>query len=225
MQPLELLRAIPAFEKLSDQELRHLAANLGTQHVSRGAMIFHQGTPGTTLYIIVRGQVRIFTINEQGRELSVSIFREGNFFGELALLDGLPRSASARAIRSTTLLTLDREAFRRTIEANPQIAVTLLEELAARLRLATIAVEQLAGVPATQRVLRRLSELADQYGVADGDEIRIDLPLTQDDLASLAGATRETVNRVLSSLRDDGLIRIERSQVWVRNQAALELRV
>lgn len=217
MNNLNLLRSVPIFARLETDQLRLLSASLGTCTYARGATIFHQGSSGDVLHLIVRGQVRIYTTSQLGQELSVKIFRDGDFFGELALLDGQPRSASAVAMRPTTTLTLHRDAFRQAIGTMPDIAVTVLEELSARLRHTNIYIEYLASQSAPQRVVRTLLDLADQHGVSERGATRIDLHLTQDDLASLAGTTRETVNRVLSGLRDQGLIQVERGRLSMLN--------
>ncbi len=115
----------------------------------------------------------------------------------------------------TTTLTLHRAAFLHTINACPPIAASVLEVMVVRLRQSNVVAEQLASLSASQRVVRQLLDLAARYGIADGGVIRIDLHLTQDDLASLSGTTRETVNRVLAHLRDQGLIRVERARVSV----------
>jgi len=226
MANLELLRNVPIFARLTDDQLRLIGASLGTRACGRGETIFHQGSDGDVLYLIVHGQVRIYTISQLGQELSVRVFRDGDFFGELALLDGQPRSASAEAMRPTTTLTLHRHAFREAVRTMPDIAVQVLEELSARLRGTNTYIEHLASHSAPQRVVRTLLDLADQHGVGEqGGTTRIDLYLTQDDLASLAGTTRETVNRVLSGLREQGLIQIERARVSVLNLPQLEARL
>lgn len=217
MDNVELLRGVTLFARLTPTHLRLLGSSLSRRSYARGETIFHQGSDGDLLYLIVRGQVRIFTVSQLGQELSVKVFRDGDFFGELALLDGLPRSASAQAMRATTALTLHRHAFREAICGDPAIALAVLEELSARLRRTNIYAEHLAGQSAPQRVVRTLLDLADQHGVAEEGATRIDLELTQDDLASLAGTTRETVNRVLGGLRDQGLIQVERARVSVLN--------
>lgn len=222
MQPMQRLRSVPIFQRLHDEHLRFLGAKLGQHHYARSATIFHQGDVGDELHLIVAGQVRIYTISELGQELSVRIFAEGAFFGELALLDGRPRSATAEAMRPTTTLTLHRSAFLQAIEAFPGIAISVLEELSGRLRATNTYVEHLATHSAAQRVVRTLIELADQHGIVERDATRINLHLTQNDLASLVGTTRETVNRVLSGLREQGLVRIERAQLSVINLPALE---
>lgn len=217
-----LLRSVPIFARLDDEHLRLLGDSLGMQTFERGETIFHQGSVGNVLYLIVAGQVRIYTVSQLGQELSVMIYCDGDFFGELSLLDGEPRSASAVAMRRTSALTLHRDAFLRAIRSVPEIAVTVLAELSARLRHSNTYIEHLAGHSAPQRVVRTLLDLAEQHGVSEAGTMRIDLHLTQDDIASLAGTTRETVNRVLSGLRDQGLIRIERARVSVLNLPQLE---
>jgi CRP/FNR family cyclic AMP-dependent transcriptional regulator len=222
MNKLELLKRVTAFSRLTDDQLALLARSIGSQTFQRDETIFHQGSIGSTLYIIVSGQVRIYTTSEDGQELTVAIFRDGDFFGEMALLDGQPRAASAEAMCRTTTLTLHRAAFLHTINACPPIAASVLEVMVARLRQSNIVAEQLANLSASQRVVRQLLDLAARYGIADGGVIRIDLHLTQDDLASLSGTTRETVNRVLANLRDQGLIRVERARVSVLDLNQLE---
>lgn len=223
MENLELLRNVPILSRLTDPQLRLLGTSLGSHRFERGTTVFHQGSEGDLLYLIVQGQVRIYTISQLGQELSVKICRDGDFFGELSLLDGQPRSASAVAMRSTTTLTLHRQAFREAIRTMPDIAVTVLEELSARLRRTNTYIEHLASHSAPQRVVRTLLDLAEQHGIGEPDGARrINLHLTQDDIASLAGTTRETVNRVLSGLRGQGLIQIERARVSVLNLPQLE---
>ncbi|PDW03324.1 Crp/Fnr family transcriptional regulator [Candidatus Viridilinea mediisalina] len=223
MEKSELLRNVPIFARLNPNQLNLLEASLGTCSFARGETIFAQGREGDLLYLIVDGQVRIFTVSQLGQEISVKIFRTGDFFGELALLDGQPRSASAQAMCATHTLTLHRQAFHEAIQSMPAIAVLVLEELSNRLRRTNTYIEHLASYSAPQRIVRTLIDLADQHGVSeDGVMARINLHLTQDDLASLAGTSRETVNRVLASLREQGLIQIERARVSVLNLPRLE---
>lgn len=223
MENSDLLRNVPIFARLNPSQLSLLAASLGACSFTRGETVFAQGIEGDLLYLIVCGQVRIFTVSQLGQEISVKIFRDGDFFGELALLDGQPRSASAQAMCATRTLTLHRQAFHEAIQSMPAIAVLVLEELSNRLRRTNTYIEHLASYSAPQRIVRTLIDLADQHGVCeDGVTARINLHLTQDDLASLAGTTRETVNRVLASLREQGLIQIERARVSVLNLPRLE---
>jgi CRP/FNR family transcriptional regulator, cyclic AMP receptor protein len=222
MHMIEQLRRIPIFADLTETHRAALAANVISRVYPRGVTIFSQGSAGEELFLIARGQVRIYTVSETGHELSVTILCEGDFFGELALLDGGPRSASAVTMQTTSVLIIGRQTFLSTVRSSPELAVAILETLGSRLRLSTLNAEHLAVNAAPQRVVRQLVELADRYGVPEGAGVRIDVRLTQDDLASLSGTTRETVNRVLASLRDQGLIRVARARVSVLDLRQLQ---
>lgn len=224
MHSIDRLACIPCFSNLDTAHLQVLARSLGAQSFERGEAIFHQGSPGNVLYIIVTGQVRIYTISEAGQELSVTIFRAGDFFGELALLDGQPRSASAVAMGRTSALLLHRSAFLHAVHDYPPIAVAILEAMAQRLRQSTSHADLLGTSSAIQRVARQILALASRYGQREGDVTHIDLRLTQDDLASLVGTTRETANRALANLRDQGLIQMARARVSVLDTRGLELK-
>lgn len=222
MDKRKLLKQVTAFGLLSDDQLGLLARSVGVQAFQRAEPIFHQGSIGSTLFIIVAGQVRIYTTSEAGQELTITLLREGDFFGEMALLDGQPRAASAEAMCKTLTLTLHRSAFLHTISACPPIAASVLEVMALRLRQSNTVAEQLANLSAAQRVVLQLRGLVARYGIADDGALRIDLHLTQDDLASLSDTTRETVNRVLAHLREQGVIRVERARISILDLAQLE---
>jgi CRP/FNR family cyclic AMP-dependent transcriptional regulator len=234
-----LLRNVAYFTGLSDQELELLGDSLGRRTFNKGMILFHEGSPGETLYIIESGQVRIFLLSESGQEISVNIFGPGDAFGELSLLDGLPRSTGALAMERTVTLTLHREDFLRHLEATPRMARSILDVLSRRLRYTTTYAESLALLDVYGRVAAKLLELADRYGVqeerADGqhavdrpgrsDETQpteIDLHMTQAELASLVGATRESVNKVLGTLRDQQLIDIRGQRMAILDRRGLE---
>ncbi len=217
-----LLKRVPMFTDLDEGHLALLAANMGEQRFSRGATIFLEGSVGDALYFIIEGQVRIFITTATGQEISMSVFRQGDFFGELSLLDAQPRSASATVMQETRVLTLCRTAFLAILHDCPDMAVAVLAALSGRLRQSNHYTEYLISHSAPQRVVRRLLDMAEQHGMTTGDCQRIDLHLTQDDLASLSGTTRETVNRVLAGLREQGLIEIERARLSVLNLEQLE---
>lgn len=222
MNTLKLLHYIPIFARLSDAQLALLAERLATQRFARGDTIVHQDEPGSVLYIIVLGQVRVYRVADAGQEVSVAILRAGDFFGELALLDGEARSASVAAMLPTTTLVLNREAFQQSVHRHPEIALAVLETIASRFRGITRHAEQLASTAAPRRVLLRLIDLAASCGEPAENAQGVSLHLTQDDLASLCGTTRETVNRVLAGLREQGLIRVERARVAIADLDGLQ---
>jgi CRP/FNR family transcriptional regulator, cyclic AMP receptor protein len=218
---LALLRTIAIFDHLSAAQAALLAAELHVCSFSRRETIFRQGDPGNMLYLIARGQVRIYHPGARGCELSVAILRAGEFFGELALLDDQPRSASAEAMCPTTTLTLTRYTFHQLLRACVPVAEALVMELVHRMRTSTTYAAYLANPSAQQRVGWLVLDLAQRYGVPSADGIRIALDLTQDDLASMIGVTRETINRALMQLRDQQLLRLVDRQLVVPDCARL----
>jgi CRP/FNR family transcriptional regulator/CRP/FNR family cyclic AMP-dependent transcriptional regulator len=222
MSRVDLLKNVSFFAALSEPELDSLARCLARRTFGRGVIIFHKDSPGRTLYIIESGKVRIFVLSESGREISVNIYGPGDVFGELALLDGRPRSAGAMVVERATVLTLHRDDFLWHLEKYPRMARSIIEILSARIRYTTIYAQSLAFLDVYGRVAGKLLELADRYGVERAEAIEIDLPLTQSELASWVAATREHVNRVLGAFRDQGLITIERQRIVVLDRPKLE---
>jgi CRP/FNR family transcriptional regulator/CRP/FNR family cyclic AMP-dependent transcriptional regulator len=219
-----MLRNVPLFAGLVDQELEVLADSLGKRTFARGMVIFHKGSPGQTLYIIESGKVRIFILSESGQEMSVNVYGPGDVFGELALLDGLPRSAGAVAMEKTVTLTLHRDDFLRHLQACPQMARSIMEVLSTRVRYTTDYAESLSFLDVYGRVAAKLLELADRYGV-EKEGIEIELRLTQAELASWVVASRESVNKVLGTFRDHGLIEVEGQRITIRDRRGLERRI
>jgi CRP/FNR family cyclic AMP-dependent transcriptional regulator len=224
MSKVTLLRNVPFFAGLSDQELEVLSESLGKRTFGKGMIIFHKSSPGQTLYIIESGKVRIFILSESGQEISVNIYGPGDVFGELALLDGLPRSAGAVAMEKTVTFTLHRDDFLRHLEAHPRMARSIMEVLSTRVRYTTDYAESLAFLDVYGRVAAKLLELADRYGVQK-EGIEIELRLTQAELASWVGASRESVNKVLGTFRDYGLIEIEGQKVTILDRPGLKRRI
>jgi CRP/FNR family transcriptional regulator/CRP/FNR family cyclic AMP-dependent transcriptional regulator len=218
---MAMLQGLPLFSRLAERELKVLAGRLRKRTFAKGMIIFHKGSLARSLYIIESGQVRIFLVDESGHEISLNIYGPGKLFGELALLDGLPRSAGAVVMDRTVVYSLYREDLLHCLEASPRLAESIIQELAARLRYTTTCFEQLAFLDVHGRVAARLLELADRYG-APSDGAVIELQLTQTELASWVVARRESVNKVLGAFRDDGLIQIEELRIRILDRPGLE---
>ena len=221
MSKVAILRRVPLFAGLSDQELETLAGSLGRRTFAKGMIIFHKGGLGRSLYIIESGQVRIFSLSETGQEISINIYGPGELFGELAILDGLPRSAGAMAMERTVTLTLYRDDFLRCLETCPRMVKDIVAVLSRRLRYTTAYAETLAFLDVYGRVAAKLLELADRYGVAKAGAEQIELHLTQAELASWVVASRESVNKVLGTFRDQGLIQLEGQTITILDREAL----
>lgn len=223
MSGMSSLRQSSLFAGLSDSELADVAARLVTRSFGRGVFIFHKDSPGQTLYIIQSGRVRIFILSESGQEISLNVYGAGEVIGELGFLDGQPRSASAVTLEPTVTLALRREDFFQRLEDQPRLAMRLLEVMAARLRYATAYAEGLAFLDVNGRVAMRLLELGDRFGVQSprGAGLELDLGLTQAELASWVASSRETVNKVLSTFRDQGLIELVGQRITILDRLGL----
>jgi CRP/FNR family transcriptional regulator len=215
MEEITLLKQIPLFANMTDDQLQSLAGAMGRRSYDRGQVILRQGDEGHSLFVVISGRVRIYTLSPEGYELSVWICDEGAFFGEMALLTGEPRSASAEAMQSTEVLVLQRQAFRDFLLSNPQAAVHTIEMLSRRLRHTTESLEALVSLNTVERVSRQLLALLERYGGEQEKGLLIDLDLSQEAIASLVGTTREGANRALSSLRSEGILQVDRSRIRV----------
>jgi CRP/FNR family cyclic AMP-dependent transcriptional regulator len=220
--PTEALSTMPLFRGLGDDALESIARGLRVRRFRRGEVIFHLGDPGDALFIVTSGAVKITLPSETGDEAILATLRPGDFFGELALLDGAPRSATAAALERTETLVLPRQRFRELIATEPVIRDALLSSLAAELRRLTLHVEELHFLDIAGRLAARLRRLADEQGARQSDgTIRLNAPLTQSDLASMVGCTRQSVNKLLGMFADDGLVRLERDAIVILDQERL----
>lgn len=226
MNLINFLQEIPLFQALSEQQLHSISQDVQTRKFGQGDIIFREGDPGQVLYLVQSGQVRIYVNGLDGSETSVILFgRPGDMFGELAVIDGLPRSATAVALDKTVLCTISRESFRQHMQRFPQLALNFMKELTHRVRYNTRQMDSLASLPVSQRLARKLLELAQDYGRIEAGNVIIDMTLTQANLASLIGATRESTNKCLGDFRERQLIWFEHGCITVLDAAALRAEV
>jgi CRP-like cAMP-binding protein len=224
MSTMAMLRSLPFFSGLTPQELESLARHLRKRTFGKGMIIFHKGSLGRSLYIIESGRVRIFLLDEAGQEISLNIYGPGQVFGELALLDDLPRSAGAVVMERAAVYALDRRDLLHCLETCPRLAENIIRELAGRLRYTTACLEQLAFLDVHGRVAAKILELADRFS-PDGTASWIDLQLTQTELATWVVARRESVNKVLAAFREQGLIQVDGQRITVLDRPGLESRI
>lgn len=212
----EYLGANPLFACLSPDERRTLAQRMRVKHYARDEVVFHREDPAGHLYVIVAGTVKIALPDENGREVVVAIERGGDAFGELALFDDSPRSATVTALAETEMLLLARRDFLGVLENNPQAMSRMLGLLAQMVRRSSARVEDLVFLDLPGRVAKCLLDLSEVAGE------RHEIELTQEDLASFVGATRVSVNRVLSDLEKRGAIAIGRRHITVKDVDLLQ---
>lgn len=222
MNLIPFLKQTTLYQNMTDVQLKQVSQDMVTRRYIQGAIIFNEGDPGEVLYMIQTGQVRIFIHGLDGTENSVILFgRPGDIFGELAVIDGLPRSATAVALDDTTLLTINREAFRQYMRHMPQLAYNFMQELTRRVRYNTQQMNSLTSLPVSQRLARQLVELAQDYGRVTPQGVTIHIPLTQQHLASLIGATRESINKNLRDFRQRNWILITHGRITILDPDAL----
>jgi len=219
-----LLEGVPFLAVLPPEEREELAACLARRQLQKGDIIFQRDDPGQSLFIVERGAVRIYVPSSQGMDLTLAVLGPGDFFGDLSLLDGRSRSASAIASEQASLLVLDRADFLGFIGAHPQAAMAVLMVVAQRLREADEKASDLAFLDVAGRLAKRLLDLAASHGISRADGILIDLSLTQEELANMIGVTRESVNRNLSEFRRLGLVVNQGRRLLIRDAAALRRR-
>jgi CRP/FNR family cyclic AMP-dependent transcriptional regulator len=212
----ETLAGIPFFSGLDSASLERVGAGMRMRRFRRGEVIFHQGDHGDALFIVMTGAIKIMLPSDTGDEAILATLRPGDVFGELALLDGAPRSATATTLEATETLILPRDQFRELLATEPAIRDALLAAIAGELRRLTNHVEELHFLDITGRLASRLARLAAESGTTLPDgSIRLRSPLTQGDLAAMIGCTRQSVNKLLGMFTDDGLIRLDRESIVV----------
>jgi CRP/FNR family transcriptional regulator, cyclic AMP receptor protein len=217
MTPRELLVRCPLFAELSPGEADKLAGFLRRRRYRAGEPVFREGDPGTALYVVESGEIKILLGGSEGKEVVLALLGPGEFFGELALLDGEPRSADAVASAASELLTLPRDDFLRYLREVPSVAVNMLASLSRRFRRTDRLVHDAAFSDVRTRVTRLLVELAETRGKSVQGGVVISARLTQGDLASMVGATRESINKCLRAYTAQGLLRHERGRLVLLN--------
>ena len=221
---LQSLQQCALFAHAGEDALRDLARSLRRRRFRRNEVIFHQGDPGDSLHIVATGAVKIVLPSAEGDEAIIATLRPGDFFGELALLDGASRSATAVALEASETLVLPRQVFIGLLDRDTRLRDALLSGVSLELRRLTGHVEELHFLDLAGRLAMRLTRLAREADPAAVGEVRLDWPYTQSDLASMIGGTRQSVNRLLSGLVDDGLVRIERDTLVVTDLPELARR-
>jgi CRP/FNR family cyclic AMP-dependent transcriptional regulator len=206
-----MLRSVPLFANLADDDLDLLAGDLRRRRYARGQIIFAAGDPGDNLYLVESGTVKLAFTSAEGREVILDLMGPTDFFGDMALLDGESRSADAIALEPSVLCLLGRDQFLRFLEHRPRAAIVLLAFLSGRLRRDARLLQDAAFLDVPARLARTILRLAKRG--ADG--VTRTPRLTQTDLAGITGTTRETLNKWLGFYEDEGLIRRERGSIAV----------
>lgn len=204
-----LLKELPIFKSLSDNYLSRIAGDFIVFQVKKGETVFYQSDSSTDLYIVLDGTVRASLLNHEGQELVLATFDKGDFFGEMSLLDGKPRSATIIAVEDSALGMLKREGFLSEVKNDPMIAIDLLSAVVQRLRMADGMIESLAFLDVSQRLMKLLLQTAKAEGEKDKSGFFKIKKLTHRDLAARTGASREAISKVIKVLAFRDVVREE----------------
>lgn len=210
----------PLFQALPLTAIEDLTQRVNVRRVTAGGTVVSQDEPGDAMFVIMSGRIKVGIFGENGREVTLSILRPGDAFGEMSLFDGESRSANCIAMEPTALLVLSREDLLRHIASHPRTSLNLLGEMARRLRRADDTIAQLALCDVNERLVRRLVSLAEEEGTESPDGILVRRRPTQQELANMIGSCRETISRAFNQLARDGMI-IPRGRALVVTRALL----
>lgn len=225
MEETSFLAGVPLFTSLNEAQLAELAGKLRARSYRAGEVIFHQEDPGVSLHIIKSGRVKITTTSPEGEEIVMAILDERDSFGEIALLDGKPRSANAVAMEATRTLTLDRGDFLDIMTRNPEMVGAVLAAVAAGWRRTSHLLEDAIFLDLPGRLAKRLLQLAEKHGIRTGTGIEIDLSLTQQDLAAAVGVSREALNKQLGLFQERGLVALAKKRITILRPDELKKQV
>ena len=215
------LARVPLFEQLSAPEIEQLAALTTRKRFPSGMAIFFQDDPADALYVVLSGSAKVFRTSEDGRDRILMILRRGDAFGELAMIEDLPRSATVQTLEETEMLAMSRKDFETFARAHPDLLWKLLQSMAERVRKIDEDVLDLSFKDVPYRVLRLLSQLVARHGESGPDGWRITMPLSVRELSSMVGANTETVRRLLDRYESDGLVRRQGANWVVPDRGAL----
>ncbi|HHW09072.1 MAG TPA: Crp/Fnr family transcriptional regulator [Firmicutes bacterium] len=215
MTKVEILRRVPLLTELPEDDLQLICNLASVQKYRRGDIIFFEEDPGDALHVVISGIVRIYRLADDGREKTLAYVTSGEFFGEMALLDGGARSAVAEALEPTETLVIYGSDFTGVLANHPRISLEIIKVLCRRLRQTNAQLMNIIFRDARNRVISSLLELATNYGSPSGSRTRIDLKLTHQEMANLVGTARETISRILAELQDEGLLHLDEKRMIV----------
>ena len=222
MVSAEFLTTVSIFSDLNPEQLRPLTSKLRRRQYQRGEVIFHQDDPADRMHIVVDGMVRISITSEDGREKDLALLRPGECFGEMAMFDGSNRSATATAADPSQTFALSRQDFMDFLEEHPEVVAKTTNMLTRRLRSVNQMLGDMAFLDVPTRMAKQLLELAETYSSGVEAHGTVEVPLGQDDLARLVGASRETISRALNNYRRLGILSTSHRRITITDRNALE---
>ena len=225
MKSHSILEHIPLLRVLNKPDLDDLSSSLRVQRLKKKQTLFRKGDEATALYIIKKGKVKIVLPSKVGEEVILTIFSQGDFLGEMSLIDQKPRSADAVAMEEAEVYVLNRKDFFSFLKKNENAMKCILSCLSERLRKTDDLLQDTSFLSVSGRLAKKLIELGREFGVKDKNAVRIGLRLTQQDIADLVGTTRESINKEIRALRETGLVSTEGDFIQLLNLERLKRRI
>ena len=217
MKNIELLKTVSLFWDLDKTELGYISDKMVSKKFENGNLIFLEESEGKNLFFVVEGSVKVTRLSKDGREVILAMINAGDFFGEMSLLDGEARSANVIALEKTEVLSLNRDDFLVVLHQYPKIAIQLLKEMTSRLRKSDRQIVSLSLSDAEKIIALCIVRFADEQGVIKNGQVTIPKIPIQQDIANMAGTSRETVSRAMSLLTEEKYIERNGKELKILN--------
>jgi len=214
----EVIGRIPLFANLNEAHLTQLLPSIKEQSFGKGKVIVHQDEKGSVFFIMGKGLAKVTMMGREGKEITLSYIKPGEFFGEMSLLDGKPRSATVLAVEESAVFVLTREDMLDHIRSNPEMGIRMMEALSGRIRYADQKIGLLTLTDVQSKLVHFFIHLAGTLGVPTVDGTLIENRPTHDVMAAELGTTRETITRIIGDLKRNGYIKITRRNVLLSNR-------
>lgn len=215
MSRKEFLKQIPLFSSIAAKDLANISKDIIERRYPKGSYLFFENEEGNSLYIVASGLIKIYKSDKTGRIKTLAYLKEGDFFGEMAMLDEQKRSASASVLEEADVLILNRSDFQREILNKPLLALRLLQALSSRLRSADKQIEDLTFRNLPGRVASNIIDLSKKHGIKTSDGVKITLKLTHQELAEMIGTAREVVTSILNDFRKANCIKLDQKHIII----------
>ena len=224
ISPINVLKRIPLFASLPEADQQNLVSLLRRVNLRKGEILFRQGDEGISLYLILQGRIKI-SLSRQMDVVTLAILGQGEFLGEMALLDGLPRSADAIALEDSYLYALNRKDFLSFLVNNEKAVHAVLSSLSIRLRKTDTLLAEMCFLNLSLRLVQKLVELVQQLPSDENNPNECTLKVSQQELGNILGVSRESINKELKHLRDKGIVSTSRNCIHIHNLASLRKRI
>lgn len=224
MTEIDFLKRVSLFAGVEEEDLKNIAAIMRERSYRKNQVIFYEDDPGDTLYIVKSGTVRIYQLSEAGHEKTLAVFKEGDSFGEMSLIEEDGRSATAETMEPSVLLVIGKSHFLELLQKSPSLSMATIRMLTQRLRSVNKQLGDALYLDVRSRTRKILKQMTLDQGEDTGEGMQIRVPLTHKELAKIVGSSRETVTKILLELQDEQVITIEKKWIVVRDPDQLYIR-